>query len=81
MARFYNQRRSKSQSAGAARSGTHEVFAGGGRMSLELWQILGNQAFDDAFYADMLFRSHADTATDVLMTQDTGSAQNNLTMP
>jgi hypothetical protein len=23
-------------------------------MNLELWQILGNQAFDDAFYAEML---------------------------
>jgi len=29
-------------------------------MNLELWQILGNQAFDDAFYAEMNDRLNAD---------------------
>lgn len=47
-------------------------------MNLELWQILGNQAFDDAFYADMLqclSFAHNDTATLVLCDSDESMAE------
>jgi len=30
-------------------------------MTLELWQILANQAFDDEFYAEMIERMKGDT--------------------
>jgi len=30
-------------------------------MTLELWQILGNQAFDDDFYADMWEKMKGET--------------------
>ena len=50
-------------------------------MNLELWQILGNQEFDDAFYADMLLRSHADTDTDVSAHRQVDDSVDALTMP
>ena len=46
--------------------------------TLELWQILGNQEFDDAFYADMLQRlsfEQNDTATLVLGANDTDTSK------
>ena len=50
-------------------------------MTLELWQILGNQAFDDAFYADMLSYLHSDTSTDVSLHRQVDDSGNAPTMP
>ena len=47
-------------------------------MNLELWQILGNQAFDDAFYAEMLqclSFTQNDTDTLVLDASDTDTSK------
>ena len=47
-------------------------------MNLELWQILGNQEFDDSFYAEMLqclSFAQNDTNTIVLDASDTDTSK------